>query len=161
MLVDSWNWSGVCSSGGYASIDMLGKTHVASIHRELKVDRIGVSFCPASASTTTTIMPHQALRIDEILREVAARVVDTHPSTAVSLACCAKSFEEPALRALWETQKELPTFIQALPPNCWEIQPQVRPGTKPEIVCGSPQLRTSSADSMTVCVDAHTNPIER
>jgi len=82
-------------------------------------------------------MPHRALGIDEILREVAAWVVNTHPPTAVSLACCAKLFEEPALRALWETQKELPTLLKTLPPDCWESRPQSPSGESGEIVCDS------------------------
>ena len=97
--------------------------------------------CTASASTTTIIMPHQALGIDEILREVAARVVDTHPPTAVSLACCAKSFEEPALRTLWETQTQLLALVKTLPPDCWDVVPPNTPGGEPEVVCGSFQLR--------------------
>ena len=84
-------------------------------------------------------MPHRALGIDEIFRELAAWVVDTHPPTAVSLACCVKSFEEPALRALWKTQIELPTLIKTLPPECWELRPQNSSGGDGKIVCDSPQ----------------------
>ena len=74
-----------------------------------------------STTTTTIIMPHRVLGIDEILREVASRVVDRDPPTAVSLACCTKSFEEPALRALWKTQTELTILIKTFPPDCWEV----------------------------------------
>ena len=81
-------------------------------------------------------MPHRALGIDEILREIIAWVVDAHPPTAVSLACCTKSFEEPALRALWKIQKELPNLIKALPPDCWEVRPRDTYGEEEEIVRG-------------------------
>ena len=67
-------------------------------------------------------MPHRALMVDEILREVTARVAYTHSPTALSLACCAKFLEEPALSALWEYQQGLPTLIKTLPPDSWELQ---------------------------------------
>jgi len=82
-------------------------------------------------------MSHRALAVDEILREVTAFVTDIHHPTAVSFACCAKSFEEPALSALWKTQDELPTLIKTLPPDSWDLAPNPR---KREIVRGSPQL---------------------
>jgi len=76
-----------------------------------------------SSLSANTIMHHRAFAIDEILREVTARVTRIHPPTAVALACCAKSFEEPALSALWMTQDELLTLIKTLPPDSWAIQP--------------------------------------
>jgi len=100
-----------------------------------------------------------ALEIDEILRVVAAWVVDIHPSTAVPLACCAKSFEEPVLQALWETQKELPTVIKTLPPDCWEFRPRTPPREKGEIVCNSPQSRVPNL-RVVICADAHANSVE-
>lgn len=103
-------------------------------------------------------MPHRVLGIDEILRDVAACVVDTHRPTAVSLACCTKSFEEPALHELWETQKEFSTLIKALPPDCWEILPRRR---RQEIVCSLYQLRTPPTDGTIICVDSQANPFER
>ena len=68
-------------------------------------------------------MPHRALAIDEIFREVIACVVDIHLPTVVAFACCAKSCEEPALSALWKIQDELTTLIKTLPPDTWELQP--------------------------------------
>ena len=68
-------------------------------------------------------MIHRALAVDEILREVTAHVTDIHPPTAVSLARCARSFEEPALSALWKIQDELPTLIKTLPPDSWNHLP--------------------------------------
>ena len=67
-------------------------------------------------------MPHHALMVDEILREVTAQVIWRHRPTVIALACCAKSFEEPALSTLWKNQgSELPTLIKTLPPDCWEL----------------------------------------
>jgi len=83
-------------------------------------------------------MPHRALAVDEILREVTALVTDIHPPTAVSFACCAKSFEEPALSALWKIQDELPILIKTLPPNCWELQPGNIDEDEERIVCDPP-----------------------
>jgi len=68
-------------------------------------------------------MTHRALAVDEILREVIAYVIDIHPPTAVSLACCAKFFEEPTLSALWKIQDELRILIKTLPPDSWRLQP--------------------------------------
>ena len=70
-------------------------------------------------------MSHRALAVDDILREVAGWVVDTHPPTAISLACCAKTFEEPALSALWKIQDELWILIRALPPDSWDLRPAI------------------------------------
>ena len=48
-------------------------------------------------------MPHRIFEIDEILRVIVwyTRDVDTSEVTTVSLACCCKAFEEPALSLLW------------------------------------------------------------
>jgi len=70
-------------------------------------------------------MAHRALVVDEILREVTAHVIDTHPPTAVSLARCAKFFEEPALSALWKIQNELWILIKTLPPDSWDLRPTI------------------------------------
>lgn len=49
-------------------------------------------------------MPHKVLTIDELLRLIAAYVVDTDPSSAVALACCCKAFEDPVLGLHWQYQ---------------------------------------------------------
>ena len=85
-------------------------------------------------------MTHRTLAVDEILREIITHVINIHPPTAVSLACCAKSFEEPALSALWKTQKELPTLVKVLPPDSWDLQPATSRHRKGVIVCDSLQL---------------------
>ena len=83
-------------------------------------------------------MPHRALMVDEILREVATRVTNVHRSTAVSLACCAKFLEEPTLSALWKIQDELPTLIKTLPLDSWELQPATTVEDREQIVRDSP-----------------------
>ena len=65
-------------------------------------------------------MPHRALTVDEILREVASRVTEIHPPTAVALARCAKFLEEPTLSSLWKIQDALLTLFMTLPPNSWQ-----------------------------------------
>jgi len=91
----------------------------------------------SSQTSASTTMPHRALMVDEILREVTARVTRKHPPTAVALACCSKFFEEPALSELWKTQQELPTLIKTLPPDSWELQIGE---AEDAIVSRSPQL---------------------
>ena len=81
-------------------------------------------------------MSHRALEVDDIVREIAAWVVDIHPPTAVSLACCAKSFEEPTLSVLWKIQ-ELPTLIKTLPSDSWKHWPANPHVLKDNIVRGS------------------------
>jgi len=46
-------------------------------------------------------MPHKIFEIDEILRIIVQHTRDTSETTTVSLACCCKSFEEPAFSLLW------------------------------------------------------------
>ena len=48
-------------------------------------------------------MPHLIFQIDEILRPIAEYVGQASRPTAVEFACCCKTFEEPALRPLWES----------------------------------------------------------
>ena len=122
----------------------------------------------AQISTTTITMAHRVLAIDEILREVASCVTDIHPSTTVALACCAKSFEEPALNELWKIQDELPTLIKTLPPDCWELHIGE---AEDNIVRDLPQLRWCFAlledsqlrrdcDLLVFGVDARSDPVE-
>ena len=46
-------------------------------------------------------MPHKIFEIDEVLRVIVWHTRDISETTTVSLACCCKSFEEPALSLLW------------------------------------------------------------
>ena len=84
------------------------------------IDRIGQCTLLISTATATT-MPHRALLVDEILRDVTARVASVNPPTAIALACCARFLEEPTLSALWKIQDTLPTLIKTLPPDSWEL----------------------------------------
>ena len=83
-------------------------------------DRIGQT-AATTTTTTTTTMPHRALLVDEILRDVTARVARVNPPTAIALACCARFLEEPTLSALWKFQDALPILIKTLPPDSWEL----------------------------------------
>ena len=64
---------------------------------------------------------HPCLCIDEILRLIARELVTSEwGATAVALACCCKSFEDPALDALWETQREMTQLLKTLPGKLWK-----------------------------------------
>ena len=64
---------------------------------------------------------HPCLCIDEILRPIAREVVASGwKETAVALACCCKSFEDPVLDVLWETQDGLAPLLETLPQDVWE-----------------------------------------
>ena len=60
---------------------------------------------------------HPCLNVDEILRLIAA---STWRETTVALACCCKSFEDPALDALWERQDELRPLLRSLPGDVYD-----------------------------------------
>ena len=63
---------------------------------------------------------HACLNVDEIVRFVARELVASRfKATAVALACCRKSFEDPVLDVLWETQKELFPLLKSLPGDVW------------------------------------------
>jgi hypothetical protein len=58
--------------------------------------------------------------VDEILRLLARELVASGAkATAVALACSCKSFEDPALDALWETQYQLLPLLESLPGDVW------------------------------------------
>ena len=66
---------------------------------------------------------HACLRVDEILRFLACELVRSETkATAVALACCCKSFEDPALDALWETQDRLLPLLKSLPRDVWNSE---------------------------------------
>jgi len=63
---------------------------------------------------------HPCLCVDEILRLVAHELVASkEQAAAVALACCCKSFEDPALDALWETQEQPFPFLKFFG-NVWD-----------------------------------------
>jgi hypothetical protein len=58
--------------------------------------------------------------VDEILRLLAHQLVGSEAkATAVALACCHKSFEDPILDALWGTQDRLFPLLKSLPGDVW------------------------------------------
>ena len=64
---------------------------------------------------------HPCLNVDEIVRIIARELVALEgKKTAVSLACCRKNFEDPALDALWEMQDQLSLLLKTFPGGVWE-----------------------------------------
>ena len=63
---------------------------------------------------------HPCLHVDEILRLVACQLIGLEAkATAVSLASCCRSFGDPVLDALWETQNRLTPLLKCLPEEVW------------------------------------------
>ena len=87
-------------------------------------------------------MPHRALMVDEILREVATWVTDVHRLEVgfqPSLSCLLRQIpEEPTLSVRWKIQDELPTLIKTLPLDSWELQPATTVEDREQIVRDSP-----------------------
>lgn len=66
---------------------------------------------------------HPCLNIDEILRLIACELVAAEAKgTAVSLACCRKSLQDPVLDVLWESQDRLLPLLKTLPEDIWEAE---------------------------------------
>ena len=64
---------------------------------------------------------HACLTVDEIVRFIAWGLVDSRSkATSVALACCSKSFEDPLLDTLWETQNRLRPLLRSLPGDVWK-----------------------------------------
>ena len=63
---------------------------------------------------------HPCLHVDEILRLITRELLDPEDqATAVALACCCKSFEDPVLDVLWEVQTRLFHLVKSLPGVLW------------------------------------------
>ena len=63
---------------------------------------------------------HACLNVDEILRLIAHELVTPGGEEgAVALACCRKSFEDPVLDVLWETQDRLLPLLKSFPEDVW------------------------------------------
>ena len=59
---------------------------------------------------------------DEIVRLIACELVASGGrATAVALACCRKSFEDPVLRVLWGAQERLLPLLKTLPGDVWKM----------------------------------------
>ena len=64
---------------------------------------------------------HPCLNVDEILRLLARELVASGAqATSVALGSCCKSFEDPVLDALWETQDQLTPLLKCFPQDVWE-----------------------------------------
>ena len=63
---------------------------------------------------------HPCLCVDEILRLITSELIAARKgATTVALACCQKSFEDPVLDVLWETQYQLIPLLKTLPEDVW------------------------------------------
>ena len=63
---------------------------------------------------------HTCLNVDEIVRLIACELVASKAgATAAALAGCRKSFEDPVLDTLWETQNSLSPLLKSLPGDVW------------------------------------------
>lgn len=75
-------------------------------------------------------MAHRCWALDEIVRAIAANLVTNWATaSAVALACCSKSFEEPALGEIWRRLTfldGLDPLIKCFPPEVWEIRGEDR-----------------------------------
>ena len=64
---------------------------------------------------------HACLNVDEITRLIASELVASGGErTAVALACCCKSLEDPALDLLWETQAQVFPLLKSFPGDIWD-----------------------------------------
>ena len=63
---------------------------------------------------------HPCLNVDEIIRLIAGELVASEAkATAVSFACYCKTFEDPVLDTLWESQDRLLPLLKSLPGDIW------------------------------------------
>lgn len=68
-------------------------------------------------------MAHRCWALDEIVRVIAAILVsDKARTSAVALASCSKSLEEPALGEVWRSLTGLVPLVKCFPPEVWEIK---------------------------------------
>ena len=68
-------------------------------------------------------MAHKCWGLDEIVRDIAACLVsDQARASAVSLAICSKSLEEPALGEVWRSLSSLAPLVKCFPPEVWEAK---------------------------------------
>ena len=66
---------------------------------------------------------HPCLDVDEVLRLLARELVASGANaTAVSLARCRKSFEDPVLDALWRAQERLLPLLKSFPGDVWKVE---------------------------------------
>lgn len=76
---------------------------------------------PMCKLTHLLVSMHSCLSVDEILRLIACKLAaSTGQAATIALARCCKSFEDPALDALWETQDRLIPLLKSLPGDVWD-----------------------------------------
>ena len=64
--------------------------------------------------------------LDEIVRAIAANLVsDRARASAVALASCSKSVEEPALGEVWRSLSSLAPLVKCFPPEIWEVKDEM------------------------------------
>jgi len=63
---------------------------------------------------------HACLNVDEIVRLITHELVASRrEATVVALACCCKSFEDPALDVLWAKWDFLLPLLGVFPGDVW------------------------------------------
>ena len=76
---------------------------------------------PTHSQTLLLDSMHACLYVDEIVRLIARELVTSEgKGTAVALACCCKSFEDPVLDALWVKQGRLLPLLKSFPRDVWK-----------------------------------------
>jgi len=64
---------------------------------------------------------HACLSVDEIVRLLACELVAAGGKlTAVALACCHKTLEDPVLDVLWGIQDRLYPLLETFPASVWD-----------------------------------------
>jgi hypothetical protein len=67
-------------------------------------------------------MVHRCWSVDEIVRAIAANLVtDEAKASAVALASCSKSLEQPTLEEVWRCLPNLAPLVQCFPPEIWKL----------------------------------------
>ena len=106
----------VSLSANRTTATTVARKHWDSINRESSI----LLAPPNNRPTYSLDSMHPCLHVDEILRHVASEVVASKgKGTAVALARCCKSFEDPVLDVLWETQEGLIPLFGSLPRGVW------------------------------------------
>jgi len=79
-------------------------------------------------------MAHRCWGLDEIVRAIAESLVSDLKAraSAVSLASCSKSLEEPALGEVWRNLSSLAPLVKCFPPEVWEVKEEKLASTMTE-----------------------------
>jgi hypothetical protein len=73
------------------------------------------------ANVSSDFQMHRLLLVHDIPHLLACELVGSElKATAVSLACCCRTFEDPVLNVLWETQDQLTPLLKCLPQDAWK-----------------------------------------